>query len=189
MTAQDRVRWDAYYREYKNHPFPNPDPLLLQWTPIVPEGQPRRGLDVASGLGQNGLWMAEQGYITDLIDISRVALSRARAEATHRNIRNVNLLQLDFDDYELDEEVYDLVCVFRYLERRLLDQIKASVLPGGRLVYETFNVRYLELVSGFNPLYLFELGELKALFRDWTVLYHSDDTHVSQIVAVKPTGS
>lgn len=189
MTAQDRVRWDAYYREQKNQPFPKPDPLLLQWTPNVPEGEARRGLDFGAGMGQNGLWLAEQGYITDIMDISRVALSLARAEATHRNVRNVNLLQLDFDDYELDEQVYDMVCVFRYLDRRFLDQVKASVLPGGRFVYETFNVRYLEMVSAFNPLYLFELGELKAVFRGWTILYHSDDTHISQIVAVKPTGS
>lgn len=186
MTAQDRVRWDAYYRERKHESFPLPDPLLLQWTPNVPDGEPRRGLDMAGGMGQNGLWLAEQGYITDIIDISRVALSIARAEATHRNIRNVNLLQLDFDDYELDEQVYDMVCVFRYLERRLFDSLKASILPGGRMIYETFNVRYLEHVSAFNPLYLLELGELKAMFRNWTILYHSDDTHISQIVAVKP---
>jgi tellurite methyltransferase len=186
MTAQDRVRWDAYYRERKQQPFPQPDPLLLQWTPPVPSGAVRRAMDGAAGLGQNGLWLAEQGYITDIMEVSRVALSRTRAEVTLRNIRNVNLLQQDFDDMDLDEQVYDLLCVFRYLKRGLMHKLKSAVIPGGRLIYETYNRRYLDIVPAFNPDFLLEDGELNAIFSDWTILYSTDETHISQIVAIKP---
>ncbi len=186
MTAQDRVRWDAYYRERKHQPYPQPDPLLLQWTPPVPPGKVRRALDGAAGLGQNGLWLAEQGYITDIMEVSRVALSRTRAEVTLRNIRNVNLLQQDFDDIDLDEQVYDLLCVFRYLKRDLMHKFKSAITPGGRIIYETFNTRYLDVVPGFNQDFLLDEGELDHIFKDWTVIHSSHETHVSQIVAIKP---
>ncbi|TVR24326.1 MAG: hypothetical protein EA396_01565 [Anaerolineaceae bacterium] len=187
MTAQDRVRWDAYYRERKNQPMPAPDPLLLQWTPPTREGQPApRALDGAAGFGQNGLWLAEQGYVTDIMEISRVALSRTRAEVAMRNLRNINLLQVDFDELELDEMAYDVACIFRYLKRDVMPQLKASVRAGGRIIYETFNTRYLGIAPNFNAHFLLELGELDVLFENWTILHSAEVDHVSQIVAIKP---
>lgn len=187
MTAQDRVRWDAYYRERKNQPLPTPDPLLLQWTPPAREGRPApRALDGAAGFGQNGLWLAEQGYSTDIMEISRVALSRARAEVAMRNLRNVNLLQVDFDDLELEEATYEVACIFRYLKREIMPIIKASVKGGGRIIYETYNTRYLAIAPDFNARFLLESGELDVMFENWTILHSAEIDHISQIVAIKP---
>jgi hypothetical protein len=60
------------------------------------------------------------------------------------------------------------------------------VQPGGRILYETFNMRYLELVPGFNPAYLLEPGELLGYFADWKLLTLMEESHVSRVVAVKP---
>jgi tellurite methyltransferase len=187
MASSDRVRWDAYYRERKNQPLPPPDPLLLQWTPPVPEGETRRALDAAAGLGQNGIWLAQQGYTTDVMEVSRVALSRARAEATMRNLRNVNLLQTDFDDFDLSEQYYDVICIFRYLKRDMMRQIKAATVPDGRIIYETFNLHYLDLVPEFNAEFLLNSGELHQMFSDWTILHDVEDGHISQLVAINAT--
>lgn len=187
MAGEDRVRWDKIYRSRTD--YPNPDPLLLQYTPPVEKAQgdeAPRALDLAAGLGQNGIWLAEQGYITDIMDISRVALQRARAEMTSRNLRNVNLLQTDVDFLELDDEVYEVICVFRYLRRDLFPQIKAAIVPGGRIIYETFNLRYLEVKSGFNRDFLLDVGELAGHFDGWQVVFSEDADHISRLVAIKP---
>src|SRR5262245_51995262 len=112
MSARDRLRWDAIYRDTQNATYPAPDPLLFQYTPPPDDEREHRAMDLAAGLGQNGLWLAAQGYLTDVADISRVALTRAQAESVHRGLRNLNFLQLDLDDVLLPSETYDMLCVF-----------------------------------------------------------------------------
>lgn len=186
MSVADRSRWDQVYREIAVVPYPPPDPLLFDFTPPVMDEQEHRALDLAAGLGQNGLWLAEQGYTVDVLDVSRVALLRAQAEAGQRGLRNLNLLPVDLDTYELPDEHYELVCVFRYLNRELFSALRRTVQPGGRIIYETFNERYRDFMPSFNPEYLLNVGELAGYFADWTLLHHVEDTHLSRVVAQKP---
>lgn len=182
----ERARWDKIYREMGDTPFPPPDPLLFEHTPPITDQVEHRALDLAAGLGQNGLWLATQGYVVDLMDISRVALLKVQAEAGQRGLHNVNLLPVDVDKYEFQAEHYDLVCVFRYLNRDLFTTLRQTVKHGGRVIYETFNVRYLNLIPDFNRSYLLEIGELSGYFGDWKVIFQQEDTHLSRIVAIKP---
>lgn len=187
MSAEDRIRWDKFYRDRREKPFPPPDPLLYEAVPL-PLHPDSRALDFASGMGQNGLWMASQGYIVDLMDISREALAIARGEMTMRNLRNVNLLQIDLEGIELEPSRYEVVCVFRYLKRDLLPQLVKTIKPGGRILYETYNLSYLNLVPGFNVDFLLQSGELRTVFSGWQILLDNEQTHISQFAAVKPTG-
>ena len=187
MASEDRVRWDTIFRERRTQIYPAPDPILLEYTPpILPQDELPRALDLAAGLGQNGMWLAEQGYQTDIMDISRVALERAKQEMSIRNLRNVNLLQMDIDDLELEQNSYDLICVFRYLKRSTFGLLKMATRRGGRVIYETFNLRYLEQVPQFNKKFLLKDHELYDVFSDWQILSHEEETHISRIVAVKP---
>lgn len=189
MTADDRVRWDTIYRDLAKKPYPPPDPILLEYTPIVRDDVPQHALDVAGGVGQNGLWLAEQGYITDIVDVSRVALYRARVEMTVRNLRNINLLQIDLDHADLKRHFYDVVCVFRFLKRDTLPAIREAVKPGGRLIYETYNLSYLARVPEFNPRFLLESNELLEYFQGWNILHHEEFEHLTRLVAVRPPES
>ncbi len=184
MSAADRQRWDTFYAGRENQPPPPPDPFLFQHTP--PADGEARALDLAAGLAQNGLWLATQGYTVDVMEISRVALARAQAEAAARGLRRLNFFQVDLDSTALEPDVYDFVCLFRYLQRSLFPQLRAIVKPGGRIVYETFNLNYLALNPDFNRRFLLEPGELSGMFADWQIIYSSERTHVSQLVAVKP---
>jgi tellurite methyltransferase len=197
MSAKDRARWDEIFKKRNLEPFPAPEPLLLQYVPL-PEGDDSlRALDLAAGYGQNGLWLAEQGYHVDIMDISRVALRRARLEMGIRNLRSVNLLQVDLDKLslvvdgdceaanELCPESYDLIVVFRYLKRSIFPILKAALKVNGRIIYETFNTAYLEKVPEFNQHFLLEKNELLDAFSDWRLVYHDDSDFSTQLVAVK----
>jgi tellurite methyltransferase len=185
MSVEDRVRWDSVFKMLITQAYPAPDPLLLQFTPAVKPEDGQRGLDLCGGQGQNGLWLATQGYAVDVMDISRVALNRARAEMTIRNLRNVNLLQTDVDTLQLEVSSYDVTCVFRYLKRSLIPLIKLATRPGGRIIYETFNRRYLDVVPGFNQAFLLDVDELRSYFMDWEILHYEEETHHARIVALK----
>ena len=188
MTASDRVRWDAIYRETRTFGYPDPDPLLFEYAPPASLGAMRRALDLAGGLGQNALWLATQGYIVDLVDVSRVALETAQDAAHQRGIERLNVLQIDLDHDALESEAYDLVCVFRFLKRELFPMIRGAVRPGGRVIYETYNTRYLDVLPGFNADFLLETGELAGYFGDWQIVRNTNARHISQLVAVKPHG-
>ncbi len=186
MSAEDRLRWDTIYRQRGQLPYPDPDPLLFEYTPPLTELNERRALDLAGGVGQNGLWLAEQGYTVDVVDISRMALLRGRSEMMARSLRNINFLQIDLEDHELKLSRYDLVSVFRYLNRDFFTQIRGCVRPGGRIIYETFNRLHLETAPQFSPEYLLEPGELAGYFADWKILHHADVGSHSRLVAIKP---
>ncbi|MGJ3238069.1 MAG: class I SAM-dependent methyltransferase [Anaerolineae bacterium] len=198
MSAKDRIRWDDIYKKRTDSTYPKPDTLLMDYVPAVDRASDQRALDLAAGLGQNGLWLAEQGYIADVMDISRVGLQRARAEMTMRNLRNANLLQVDIDQLvlrrsgsceavnEICPERYDVVAVFRYLRRPLFPILKEAIRSGGRIVYETFNQRYLQQVPDFNPDFLLADGELESAFINWRFVHYDESRHITQMVAVKP---
>src|SRR5690606_31259384 len=188
MTVRDRVRWDRYYRQL-DEPYPAPDPLLFQFTPsVVDLGRKReyRALDLAAGAGQNGLRLRTQGYTTDLLDISREALRKAQQQAARAKIRRLNFLQVDLDEVALKSEAYDLVCVFRYRKRDLFPRIRACMRPGGRVIYQTFNIHYLRKSPNFNPQFLVQPGELAGYFAAWRILWNDEQDHISQVVAIKP---
>ena len=188
MAPRDRLHWDTIYKEQAEDSYPEPDPLLFPFTPPLREDGAACALDLAAGLGQNGLWLAAQGYIVDLVDISRVALTRAQVETSWRNLRNVNFFQLDLDNAGLEQDAYDLICVFRFLSRDLMPKIRAAVKPGGRILYQSFNTRYRNVRPDMNPDYLIGLGELAGLFGDWKILRNSEVEYVTQLVAIKPGG-
>lgn len=186
MSGEDRERWDAIYYERALQGYPPPEALLVAYAPI-PQPPPRRiALDLAAGMCQNALWLAEQGYLVNAMDISRVALERGRAEMAMRNLRNVNFVLVDLETVSLPEEVYDLVCCFRYLQRGLFPQIRATVRPGGMVIYQTYNVRRLESRPDMNRAYLLEPGELPSYFPGWEVLHDEDVGDVSRFVGRKP---
>lgn len=189
MSAEDRVRWDRVFREQANTPYPDPDPLLLRYTPphdAQPETEAPRALDLAAGVGQNGLWLLTQSYFVDLMDISRVALQRARQEMAMRNLRNANLLQVDADILQLPPAQYDLICVFRYMRRRLFPFLRGSLKPGGLIIYETFTLSYLEQVPAFNRVFLLQAGELAEQFNNWHIIHSEEVDCRAQLVAQKP---
>jgi 2-polyprenyl-3-methyl-5-hydroxy-6-metoxy-1,4-benzoquinol methylase len=185
MSAHDRDHWDTTYeRRIREGRLPPPDPLLLQFTP--PPGPYSRALDMAAGLGQNSLWLAEQGYTVDMMDISRVALGHAYDEATARQLRTINFYHVDLDEVQLETGVYDVVCVFRFLKRDLMPQLRAAVRPGGRLIYQTFNIHRLDTMPDATPDYLLQPGELPGYVADWRLVYHAERGNTAQVVAVKP---
>lgn len=185
MSKSDRERWDRRYADpivklkRRRH-----NPLLARFALPVRPGS--RALELACGLGRNALWLAEQGYRVDAIDISLEALRQARAEMLRWNISGVNFILGDLDHFPLPDIPYDLVVVFRFLDRGLFPAIRDRVRPGGLVIYQTFNVRRLEQHPTFSEEHLLQPGELAGFFPGWTALEASDVGDVSTFVGRKP---
>jgi tellurite methyltransferase len=193
MGADDRTHWDEHYRKRVLGAYPSPDALLVAYAPHPvgkAAGKPYRvALDLAAGQCQNAIWLAEQGYLVNAMDISRIALERGRAEMAMRNLRDINFIVTDLDRVELAEDAYDVLAVFRFLSRPLMPAIAAAVKPGGLVIYQTYNVRRLERNPDATRAYLLELDELPSFFPGWEVLHDEAAGEISRLAARRPKGT
>jgi tellurite methyltransferase len=184
MAQSDRARWDQRYADPSGNFKTDPHPLLVRYAPPCRPGL--RALELACGLGRDALWLAAQGCRVDAIDISFTALRQARADMLRRQIDGVNFILADLDHFPLPDRPYDLVYIFRFLDRGLFPAIRERVHPGGRVIYETLNIHRLRISPDTNPDHMLQPGELAGHFPGWTVLYASDQGFLSGFVGVKP---
>ena len=176
MSISDQERWDARWAEPKSAHVREPHPLLVRFVSQNPCVQ-GRALDVACGVGQNAVWLAQHGFAVDAVDISPVALEHAQRSAAQAGLapRAVNFIQADLEVWSPAPQAYDLVVGFRFLNRRLWPRLQAALRPGGWLVYQTFNLRRLNPDSDCPFEYLLKVGELLRTFSGWEIIESGDD--------------
>lgn len=71
----DQKYWDDRYRESDRVWSNNPNPVLLEHATTLTPG---RALDLGSGEGADARWLDENGWTVTAVDISQVAIDRAR---------------------------------------------------------------------------------------------------------------
>jgi SAM-dependent methyltransferase len=157
----DILRWNEKYRATSSGGFATPDALLIEQRALLSDRG--RALDVACGAGANGLFVAECGYRVVGVDASIEGLKIARRRARERGLE-VDFVNVDLESYRPPPRAFDLLLVFRYLNRGLLPALEEALRPGGLMFYKTFNRNHLRGKPGFNPDYLLEPGELKRCF-------------------------
>jgi SAM-dependent methyltransferase len=123
----DRLRWNEKYR-CKDYPA-GPSIILEQFFGLA---QGTVALDIAAGNGRNALFLADQGFTVDAVDISDEGL--AVLAGRHPKVRAVCA---DLDTFDIPAERYDLIVNILFLNRRLFPQIREGLKPGGLLVFET----------------------------------------------------
>lgn len=135
MSAAERDKWDARYRDGAYEGRSHPTALLAAWLPRLPRG---RALDVACGAGRNAVFLAANGYAVTALDISRVGLDRGRRTAAERGL-SIDWLCADLDDdpeRALPAGRFDLIVWARYVHRTLMPYLIARLAPGGVLLCE-----------------------------------------------------
>lgn len=189
MSLADRKRWDGKYAGQSPPERLLPDDWLVD---NVAGLSPGRALELACGLGHNAVWLAQHGWTVDAVDISPAGLRLAQQVASWFGGLPVRWIAADLDDFTPEPETYDLVVVFRFLDRqRLPSIIPAALAPGGRLIYETFLQSQLHRPDSHihNPAFTLLPGELPRLYNRLMVIEYREadlpDRCVAQIVGEK----
>jgi len=126
------------------------------------------------GRGRHALLLARQGFHTFGVDINRDAVHEAMETAARAGL-TVHGWCADLTIAPLPVGVFDLVLVTRYLQRDLFDAIKASIRPGGCVIYETFTAAQLAHgVGPKSPDHLLQPGELRSTFADWEEVFYEE---------------
>lgn len=182
MSDEDRTRWDSRWGQLAGQLF-SPHPLLIRHKNILNGGI---ALDLACGLGQNSIWLAENGYNVLASDISGVALAKAMSGAFDHGVAEQLLFtQIKLRYWSFAEGVFDLICVFRYLERDLYPGIHRGLKYSGLLFYGTRHLGVLKSQPQANRKYLLQPGELLEVFGQWDVIYYKEGLEDAQLIARK----
>ena len=156
---------------HEEHGLSEPSEFLVEHIDLLPRG---RALDVAMGQGRNTIYLAQMGFEVEGVDASAGVVEQALASA-HRHGVNIRARVADLERIPyFDEESYDLVVCFNYLQRSLMPQLKNWVRPSGVVVYETYIVDQVRFGRPRNPDYLLRHNELLETFSDFRVLRYRE---------------
>ena len=166
MSLKDKEKWKAKYGSSACLTGREPSDWLVDHADLLPGKG--KALDIAMGEGRNTLFAASLGYDVLGIDISDVGVSRAESLARENNL-TIRTLIADLDSYQIEENTYDLILCFYFLERNLFEGISKGLKPGGILIFETFTEDYLQY-SGFKREWVLEHDELLQAFSGLKVI-------------------
>ena len=160
MSDADRVKWDERYSAGAYSERPHPSAFLADCADRLP----RRGraLDLACGTGRNAIFLARRGLTVDAVDISKVALERARGRAGSLPIR---WLQRDLERGLQTVGSFEAVVNTRYVNLPLLRSLLPTLAPGGVLIVEQ-HLAYdgpQDVVGPRNPAFRLAPGQLGEL--------------------------
>ena len=126
-------------------------------------GQPRsnaRLLDFASGSGRHCRLAEGRGFRVLAVDRDEVMLNMA--ESTNTEVR---VEDLESGRWSFSADRFDVVVVTNFLFRPRLDLLAGLLLPGGRLVYETFALGNATYGKPSSPRFLLQDDELFLMAR------------------------
>lgn len=168
MPLGDADRWNARYQgDARYLDDPGPREFLLDCEAHLPVSG--LALDVAMGLGGSAGYLSKRGLHVIGLDISGVALRRAR-----RRYPKLWLAQADLRRFPLPANCFDLIINFYYLERSVLREFTHALRPGGVLVIETLTREMRQIQPDIPEEYLLAPGELRDLFPELRLLHYRE---------------
>ena len=128
--------WDARYSADTRVWSGDPNGALVA---EVAQLQPGTVLDVGCGEGADAVWLAQQGWDVTALEVSGVALERAREAAAHAGV-DITWIHAGLLEAQLREGGYDLVsaqypALWRSPDAAAQQALLAAVAPGGRLLF------------------------------------------------------
>jgi tellurite methyltransferase len=167
MPTADAIKWNERYRASEEAGFATPREFLLEQAAHLPE----RGvaLDLAMGLGGNAGFLIERGLRVVGVDISEVAVQRAKTRWPH-----IQAAVIDLALYRWPPCAFDVILNFYFCQRYLWPHFRSMLKPGGVLIMETLLIETLHVRPAYNPDQLVQPDELRRVFSAWDVLTYRE---------------
>ena len=150
-----------------------PNTFLVEAMKGIPPGG--KALDVGAGMGRNAIHLAGLGWDVTGIDLSAKGLAVMQANAEKAGLK-VRTVKTSYEDFDFGKERWDLVAMILSWapveETGFLKRLKASIRPGGYVVFEHVIQRTL---NPFPPgVHAPAPGALRDLFRDFEILIYRE---------------
>jgi tellurite methyltransferase len=168
----DQKRWDTRFGRKEFALGKEPNSFLKKHIHLLPRG---KVLDIAAGEGRNAVFLAQNGFDVDAVDISEKGLKKAQKLAKEKRVK-INTFLVDLNQYYITKERYDLIINFYFLKRRLIPRIKKGLREGGKVIFETYLLEHRKLGTGGpkQAKYFLKPNELLWLFKDFRILFYRE---------------
>ena len=124
-------------------------------------------------VGPQRVHLAANGYAVDAMDISGVALAKARERAGAAGVE-VNWIEADLEQPEIAHGAYDVIVVARFLDRPLIPCLIDALRPGGHVVYDHHYITPVEVDGPKSCRFRARPNELLERFRALRVLSYEE---------------
>ena len=174
MSTLDKQKWDKKYVDKPQLLRPRDASAVLK--EFLPKGEGKIAIDLACGSGRNSLYLAQNGYVVDAVDIAAIAMDALKAEALRSGLSEkvIGILQ-DLDTFNITPERYDLVLMSNFLDRGLIERSKAGLKKGGCYIVETYMSDEMNEKENSKASNLLEAGELRSIFSEGYKIVHYDE--------------
>lgn len=141
-------------------------------------------LDVGMGEGRNAVFLARKGYTVVGVDISAVAVNKAKKLADEFGVR-INTFVSSMQKFNPAPGSYDAIICFYYVDRDLNRKLTDWLKPGGILIYESHSVLQKQVPGNesYDDIYLLKPGELLNMFKGMKILKYEEPLHVGEFTA------
>ena len=137
---------------------------------LLEEGS--KALVLAMGDGRNAVHLAQKEFAVTGVDISEVAIEKARKIAAEAGVE-IATVQADLSRYDMGTNRWDLVTnIYFNPAIRIFDRIKRSVRPGGFLLVEGFGADHRG--EGPPQWSRYRANELIDKLEGWRILEYQD---------------
>jgi cyclopropane fatty-acyl-phospholipid synthase-like methyltransferase len=149
-----REFWDQRYSAPEYIFGTGPNLFLASQRHLFKPGD--RVLDIACGEGRNSVWLASLGCDVLGMDVSPLALNKARQLAADRAV-TVAWQEADVRSWQWQPDAFDaVVCIFIQFadpsqRARLFSGLQATLKPGGKLVLQGYTPKQVEYKTGGPP--------------------------------------
>lgn len=166
-NSKSAETWDERYAKGK-YSSAKPHRLLIQSTETMKAG---KALDLACGTGRHAIFLAEKGWRVTAVDNSSVGIEIAEQRANEKGLTiDFRVADLEKGEFQIEENAYDLICDFYYLQRDLFAEMKKGVKQGG-IIISTIHIYGAGEETG---RFLLREGELREFFDDFEILHYHE---------------
>lgn len=106
-----------------------------------------RILDVGMGEGRNAVFLAKKGHNVVGIDISSIAVKKARFLAKEAGVR-LEAIVGSIDKYQFRPASFDAIVCFYYVDPRLFPKFFSWLKPDGMLIFEAHTYKHPGFKNG-----------------------------------------
>jgi tellurite methyltransferase len=152
-----------------------------------------KALDVAMGEGRNAVFLAQNGFQMEGLDVSSAAIEKAKKLAAEKNAAlEAKTQNLDF--FLMPLMKYDTI-VMTYFRpvKRFFSELRRGLVLGGTVAIEAHLVEHYKKHGSTNPMIDYEdcyhPNELLHQLKDFNILFYKEipdgTSHTVQAIALK----